>query len=374
MMPDTEFEMRVVFYISGHGYGHAVRDVEIIKALLKRQPDCEIHFRTGAPRWLFEPLLNSNVLYHRRELDFGVRQKNSFSADKERTFIGYVDLLQRKEQLVAEEAEFLKTCQPDVILSDITPFAFDAAAAFGKRAVAVGNFSWDWIYSRFLRETPRYEFVVRDIKASYAKAERLYRIPFYGDMSVFPNIEDVPLIGRKATLPADAVRKKIGMPNNSSQKFVLLGLRMADLEDVNWRKIESIRGVTFVAVSRDIQLENCIHVEEGEPPFEDLLGACDAVLSKPGYSMVSEVIVNRTPIVFVPRSDFAEDPYLIEGLQKYAVCEELPQIAYFKGEWQGAFDRLFARPNIWPGMAANGADVVARKILGAVSETNNCTN
>ncbi len=369
MMPDTESEMRIVFYISGHGYGHAVRDIEIVKALLKRQPDSEIHFRTGAPRWLFLPLLTPRVHYHRCELDFGVRQKNSFSADKENTLAGYAELLRNKEQLVAAEVKFLQTCQPDVIISDITPLAFDAAAAFGKKAVAVGNFSWDWIYSDYLEQLPQYEFVVRDIKASYAKAERLYRIPFYGDMSAFPNIEDVPLIGRRASLPADVVRKRIGIPHNSSQKLLLLGLRTADLQDVNWRKIETLRGVAFVAMSRDIQLQNCLHIEEGELPFEDVVNACDAVLSKPGYSMVAEVIVNRTPIVYVPRQDFVEDSHLIKGLQKYAVCEELSQTKYYAGEWQGVFERLFSKPHLWPEMAANGAEVVARKILGITDET-----
>jgi UDP:flavonoid glycosyltransferase YjiC (YdhE family) len=356
--------MKLVFYISGHGYGHAVRDIEIIKSILAIEPRTEIHFRTKAPQWLFQPLLNDHVFYHERELDFGVLQQNSFSADKKNTLERYAGLIEQKDQLVNEEIDFLTSVQPDIILDDITPFAFDAADAFGKKAIATGNFSWDWIYSDYLADLPEYDYVVQDIKQSYAKSERLYRIPFYGDMSAFPNIENTPLIGRKASTSLETVRSQLGLSANEQRKIILLGLRMNDLVHVDFSRIEAMRDILFIAVSRDVQLENCIQMKEGHVPFEDVLNACDAVISKPGYSMVSEVIVNQTPIVYVPRNDFAEDPVLIEGLQKYAVSEVLSQEDYFAGNWCASFDRLFAKPKNWPEIAANGAEVIAKKVLG----------
>ena len=356
--------MRIVFYISGHGYGHAIRDIEIVKSIIKNEPSAEIHFRTAAPVWLFRPLLNDHVFYHERELDFGVQQSNSFSADKQKTFERYTELIGQKEKLVNDEVVFLESLRPDIIFSDITPFSFDAAQAYGKKAIAVGNFSWDWIYGEYLNELPQFEFVVQDIQASYAKAERLYRLPFYGNMSVFPNIENTPLIGRVANTSADVVRRRIGIPVGGEKKYVLLGLRMSDLEHVNLSQLKTMRDIVFVAVSRDVELDNCIHLSEGETPFEDVLNACDAVLSKPGYSIASEVIVNRTPIVYVPRNDFAEDPMLIEGLQRFAVCEPLSQKEYFAGNWSRAFERLFNTSKKWPEIAGNGAEFIAKKTLG----------
>ncbi len=355
--------VKLIFYISGHGYGHAVRDIEIIKTLRARKPDVEIHIRTKAPKWLFEPLLSNRIFYHERELDFGVRQKNSFSADVLSTYNGYAALIAVKEKLIQEEVQFLITVQPDVILSDITPFAFDAAADYGLPAIGIGNFSWDWIYSGFLNDMPQFERIINDIKNSYAKADSLWRIPFYGDMSAFPTIENVPLIGRSAAMPGGEVRRQLGISDPSHSKYVLLGLRAADLANVDWHKVGALYDITFIAVSRDIHLKNCIHLKEGDLPFEDVLNACDAVLSKPGYSMVSEVIVNQTPIVYVPRNDFLEDAELIRGLQEYAVCEEVSQKDFFAGNWQGAFDRLFAKQLNWKDIRTDGAELVARKIV-----------
>ena len=37
----------VVFYISGHGFGHASRDVEVMNALGARRPDLRIIVRSA---------------------------------------------------------------------------------------------------------------------------------------------------------------------------------------------------------------------------------------------------------------------------------------------------------------------------------------
>ncbi len=34
---------RILFYISGHGYGHATRMVEVIKQIHRQEPETEIH-------------------------------------------------------------------------------------------------------------------------------------------------------------------------------------------------------------------------------------------------------------------------------------------------------------------------------------------
>ena len=45
--------MRVFFYISGHGFGHASRDIELIRALTRRRPDLSVIVRTTVAPWLF---------------------------------------------------------------------------------------------------------------------------------------------------------------------------------------------------------------------------------------------------------------------------------------------------------------------------------
>ena len=43
----------VVFYVSGHGFGHATRDAALIAALSAGRDDLRLIVRTSAPEWLF---------------------------------------------------------------------------------------------------------------------------------------------------------------------------------------------------------------------------------------------------------------------------------------------------------------------------------
>ena len=71
------------FYISGHGFGHATRDIEIIRAVGRLRPDVQVVVRTAAPPWLFEGL--ANVRVSPALTDTGVVQRDSLHIDIERT-------------------------------------------------------------------------------------------------------------------------------------------------------------------------------------------------------------------------------------------------------------------------------------------------
>jgi hypothetical protein len=48
---------RIVFYVSGHGFGHTSREIAVIHALLDARPDAEVVVKTSAPLRLFERTL-----------------------------------------------------------------------------------------------------------------------------------------------------------------------------------------------------------------------------------------------------------------------------------------------------------------------------
>lgn len=357
--------MNILYYITGHGYGHAVRAIEIIKVLLDYPAISHIYVKSTVPHWLFEPICCDRLTYLERNLDIGCIQKNSFYVNKKQTFEKYAQLLQHKSELIQDETRFFHTHQIDLILSDITPFAFDAAHQANLTSFAIGNFSWDWIYAQWLSEFPQYSDIVDDIRASYSKAGQLLRLPFFGDMSVFPSIIDVPLVGRKSIRSSQFIRNQI-IPNlQQDRKLVFLGLRKTDMENVDWTGIDTQNRYLFVSQNRKLKGNNIIDLN-GSLEFYDILSACDAVLTKPGYSMVSEVILNKVPILYVPRSDNIEDQPLIQGLQKFSVSEPLPPSEFIRGHWCPYLDTLLSKPQNWPPITNNGASYIAQIIMEGV--------
>src|SRR6266446_7962628 len=72
----------IVFYISGHGYGHASRMIEVINAIFARRPETRIGVRTSAPRWLFDLTVKGRINFSNLETDTGVVQIDSLTLDE----------------------------------------------------------------------------------------------------------------------------------------------------------------------------------------------------------------------------------------------------------------------------------------------------
>ena len=54
----------IVFYVSGHGFGHASRVIEVINAILARRPETRIGVRTAA-QWgpaIYQPAITHQVV------------------------------------------------------------------------------------------------------------------------------------------------------------------------------------------------------------------------------------------------------------------------------------------------------------------------
>src|SRR4051812_25215305 len=115
----------IVFYISGHGFGHASRDVELINALAARQPGIAIAARTLIPRWLFEP---ARVLVDVQpvETDTGLVQVDSLRFDERGSILRAGAFYDNFDERVDAEARILRAAGAALVVGDIPPLAFAA--------------------------------------------------------------------------------------------------------------------------------------------------------------------------------------------------------------------------------------------------------
>jgi hypothetical protein len=79
-------------------------------------------------------------------------------------------------------------------------------------------------------------------------------------------------------------------------------------------------------------------------PFPDLLRSVDAVVSKPSYGTVAEGACNGTRVLYLCRGNWIEESYLIDWLQRHAVCGEIKMKALDGGEFLLALRALLAQP------------------------------
>src|SRR5690606_24133885 len=102
---------------------------------------------------------------------------------------------------------------------------------------------WDWIYADYAEALPGFAPLVEALRAGYRRATVLYRLPLHGGLDkAFPHIVDVPFVARRATVPRDVVRRRIGVP--ADHRLVLLSFGGIGL---SLEAVPHLPGVAFVS-------------------------------------------------------------------------------------------------------------------------------
>ncbi len=144
----------VIFYVSDHGFGHAARNIPIIRELLAVDQAVKIIIKTGIAQGEF---IESNFLGESRlsvikeSMDVGLVLKTmSFELDVPTLKERVKQYIKSWEQRIEREVPFLTHKQPDLIVSDIVPWVFQAAKQVNIKSVLISNFTWVDIYEEYL--------------------------------------------------------------------------------------------------------------------------------------------------------------------------------------------------------------------------------
>lgn len=355
---------RVALYVSGHGFGHAVRSAEVARALLAR--GARVLLRTDAPRWLFpdgvEPLALAG-----QPLDVGVAQRDGLELDVDETRRRWETFADTFEARADAEACLLRAAGADVLVGDAPPLAFAAAARVGLPSAALANFGWDWIYA----EWPGFERAIACIQGAYAQASVLLRLPLHPTgpdaFPAFRQVEDVPLVARRATRPRHQVRGALGLPSNA--RVSLLSFGGFDAARLDLAALGAWPDDVFVLTPLSgpppapPAPANVRILPRRQVDYVSLLAACDAVVTKPGYGIVADCLANRVPALYTDRGPFREYSVLVHALETLGRARYVPQPDLRRGHLGPHLDALLARRTPWADVRLDGAERVAERTL-----------
>jgi len=348
----------VAVYVTGHGFGHATRMAAIVEALVERVSDLQVTIVSTAPEWLFRLNLAAPFSYRARALDVGVVQADSIRLDAKATLEAYAALLEGQAALVEEEAAALRRARVELVVADIPPAAFPIARRAGVPGVGIGNFSWDWIYASYVGEYPSHAPVVEAIRHAYGQADLFLRLPFHGPCDAFPVVRDLPMVARRARRSPAEARRRLGL--SDARPVVLLSFGGFEIRGIDFGRVERLEDYQFLSTQPLPQrIRNVRVVEMDGLRYEDVVGQADAVITKPGYGIVSECLVNRVPVLYTGRGRFAEYDCLVEGLRRFGVCRFIGNDDLLAGNWRDGLEGLLAQRRHWPELPADGAKTAA---------------
>jgi hypothetical protein len=342
----------VVFYISGHGFGHASRSIEVINALIDREAAGRVIVRSQVAPWLFERTARPGVELSPVETDTGVVQIDSLRLDAAATIARATDFMRTFDARVRAEVDFLRSAGARAVIADLPPLGIAAARAAGLPAIAYGNFTWDWIYDNYRggRE------LAERLGEIYSDTTLALRLPMWGGFETMREVRDLPFVARHARRDPEDTRRALGLPLD--ERVVLVSFGGYGVHGATRPHAPGYR----VLWPGDI--DEAGMYDRGYR-YEDLVKASDVVITKPGYGIISECIANDTAMLYTSRGDFREYPVLVEAMANYLRCRFIDHEDLFAGNWTPHLDRLLALPQPPARPRTDGA-AAAATILGAI--------
>lgn len=360
----------VFFYISGHGFGHASRQIEVINAFGALDASTRIVVRTSAARWLFERTARVPFTFVEGEVDTGVVQIDSLHLDEPATIHRADEFHATLGERARREAELLRDQGARLVVSDAPALGCAGAAVAGIPSAVCSNFTWDWIYAAYEPDAD----VIGRIGEAYAKAEAAWRLPMYGGFETFSRVDDVPFVARHARHGRDETRARLNLPPDKPLALVSFGgygvqdLDLATLDCLDTVGIVITSGAAETpAAPPGVAFVDVAHLYAAGIRYEDLVAAVDVVVTKPGYGIVSECIANRTAILYTSRGRFVEYDVMVREMPRYLRSQYLPQKDLLAGRWRDALKQVLAQHAPPERPSTDGAEVVARKIAQAIA-------
>jgi L-arabinokinase len=353
---------KIAYYITAHGYGHGARSCDILNALHAAAPEVSIIAKTDLPVNFINSRLPSGFDIRPGAFDIGLIQKDSIQVDLPASLEAIEALYARENELIDQEAAFIKQEHIGVVVADIPAIPLAAAQQAGIPGIATGNFGWDWIYADFVQHDPRWQIYVDKFRRVYERTPVLLRQPFAEPMAAFPNQIDLPLLAEPGTSRKERIAKATG--SNPEKPWILLSFTSLDLDTQALDHLARLSDYQLFTVDPLEWPNSGIHcLSRSLASFSDILASMDVVVTKPGFGILSECIANGKPMVYADRKNFLEYDILVENIKKYCRNAFIPAAELYTGNLTPALETIAAGQSARETMPRGGAALAAQHIL-----------
>lgn len=335
---------RCVFYVTGHGFGHAARSVVVIRALLEAGFDVEV---VSSVQESFFKQSVPGVVVHHRALDSGAYQSDALNVDALKSLQGYLSTVHSKHDVLLEnEIHFLKEAKADIVIADATPIACAAGKLAGAKVVILSNFCWDFIYTEMLSSLNSSEFVdtfepmINQISSDYSHSDAIILYPGYNEpIGPYRQLR-APLIARVARRNRNETRASLGI--GFDQRVLLLGFGG---HSTTWKLQDHFLPADWICIvlssnKIDMPSERFIALQS-DVYAPDIVAAADVWIGKLGFGSVSEALAHAVPLIYIPRSSWPEEIYLEQYLATTGAGLRMPEESFFGGSWAEYLDTGF---------------------------------
>lgn len=356
-MPEQKY-FTIAYFVTPHGFGHAARASAVMEALNRRFANLKFLVFTTVPAWFFIES-GLEIEFHHWFHDVGLVQSSPFANDLPATLQQLDELLPYSSQMTAQTMRKMKEAGLSLALCDISSFGLLLARQMGIPSVLIENFTWDWIYERYIEDYPALSETNLHLDALYALADvRFQAEPVCQRVDNSINIKDP--VARAFKRSRLETRELLGISDRQHMTLLSLGGIESDFDNIS--RLHQFNNTVFVVpggaavAERDRNIILLPHHSSYYNP--DMILAADLVVGKAGYSTLAEVMMAGVPYAFISRGDFRESDVIIPYINKHLPSLEITEHEYQSGSWIDRLPECFAL-TANPPHPINGADVIA---------------
>ena len=351
-------------YVTSHGFGHLNRAVaainrvpEDVPVVIRSAPDLFEHWRDRLSRpAALEPHVS----------DAGAVNPpgNSADTDGPATLRRAAEIHASALDQIDEYTDELRDGTVGAVLCDATPVPLVAAKRAGVPGFLLANFAWSEIYEPLAMtlggDWPRF---VEEIREAYRHATAIFRCAPHLSLERLAPLIDVGMVVTPARDRRGELRSMLGLTD--SDKIIYLYLGRYGQDDYEWCRLAALadRGVHFVAFHGAPESAGAVsnlHVVRSTAwNGADLAASSDVVVAKAGYGTVSEAMAAGTPLIYPPRTGFAEFHALTSALNAWGGGVPVSRQAFDRLRIEDRIDHALALRPGPPPFPTDGAARVA---------------
>lgn len=359
----------LVYYTTGHGFGHLKRSAEVARELLALRQDVTIHFRTTAARFVVDEMKTPRATYTRVELDPGCVESDPLRIDLEKSAAAVRTSLEKLPALIEAERRFIAEHGIRLILADAPFFAGHIAEAAGVECWCITNFMWDWIYEPWFAGKSETRDLPSAARAGYEKMSTLLRMPFPGCSDAIRRVVEVPVVAGRSQLSRQETWRRAGLADDSRPK-VLFSMRGGLPPESLLRAADESPDLLFVTTQdQPSGAPENLRVVKLSPglSFGDLLFHADVVVAKLGYATLADCLAAQTALLWPARSFFREDLVTAAEVPRYLRMQQIAVQDYLAGRWKADVHALLRQQRPERVIGTDGAAVCAKLIAEKLS-------
>lgn len=345
--------MHLYAVITAHGYGHLAQAAPVLNALHERVPRLRLTLQCALPEHVLRARIHGDFELIAEEADVGMIMNGALTVLAEESARAYAQFHRDWEMRVENFAARLRTISPDLVLSNVAYLPLAAARRAGIPSVAMCSLNWADLYA-FCCGAYADARLHAQILRAYLDADAFLQPEPSMPMEALPNRRAVAPVARLGRDRRGELRERLNLRDETRMVVLSLGGIPTSLSFERWPHVEGVHWLIprGAATARG----DMTAVDEAGMEFIDALRSADALVTKPGYGSFVEAACNGIPVLYVPRDDWPEAPFLASWLHSHARCMEIGADALVGGIARDTLTALWAQPAPAPTPAAGAKE------------------